>query len=102
MEVFLLVLLVALIFYIKSSLDSKFEKVEDKIDQKFRELNGKIDLLKGTEKLPEKPIIAAEMPQPKVTPEVSKPSVIIEKTEPLVFTPIDKETVEEKIVFFNG
>ncbi len=89
MEIFLLVLLVAFLFIIKNTLDSKFDRIENKIDERFREINKKIDLLKESEKLPEKPI---------VVPEVSKPSVVIEKTEPLVFTPIEKEKAE-KVVF---
>lgn len=96
MEVFTLVLLVAFLFIIKNTLNSKFNSIEDKIDERFRELNKKIDLLKGTEKLPENPIAATEELRPKVTPEKPRPSLVIENAEPLVFSPIEKQSVEEK------
>jgi hypothetical protein len=52
MEVFILVVVVAFIFYIKIALDSKFNQIEsnieDKIDRKFKELFKKIDDLKET------------------------------------------------------
>ena len=96
MEVFILVLLVAFLFYIKSALDSKFDRIEDKMEEEFRELNKKIDLLKGNIILPEKPLIAPEGLQPKVSTESPKPLVVIEKTEPLVFSPVKNDTVDEK------
>ena len=100
MEVFLLILLVAFLFYIKNTLDSKFDRledrIEDKINEKFKELFKKIDDLKGSEKLPEKTIAASETVKSKVSPEELKPPIVIEKTEPLVFIPIDKEISEEK------
>ncbi|HQF47672.1 MAG TPA: DUF2339 domain-containing protein [Flavobacterium alvei] len=103
MEVFLFVLLIAFLFYIKNAIDSKFDRfedrIEDKIDEKFKELFKKIEASKGTEKLPEKPIVAPEIAKPKQTPETIKPTVVIEKTEPLVFNPIEKEVAKEKIVF---
>ena len=97
MEVFLLLLLAALLFYIKNAIDSKLDRIEDLFDEKFKELHKKIDQLKATEKLPEKP--TPEAAKPIVAPEAIKPTVVIEKTEPLVFTPIEKETTTEKMVF---
>jgi hypothetical protein len=104
MEVFLLILLIAFLFYIKNAIDSKFDRIEDriedKIDEKFKELFKKIDNLKGTEKLPEKPLVSPEQQaKPIDIPEESKPTVVIEKIESLVFNPIEKENSEEKIVF---
>ncbi len=104
MEVFLFVLLIAFLFYIKNAIDSKFDRIEDriedKIDEKFKELFKKIDNLKETEKLPEKPkVIPEQQAKPTDIPEESKPTVVIEKTESLVFNPIEKEIAEEKTVF---
>lgn len=106
MEVFLLILLIAFLFYIKSAIDSKFynieNRIEEKIDEKFKELYKKLDDLKGSEKLPEKPIAVLELVKQKVTPEELKPPVIFEKTEPMVFIPVEKEISgekTEKIVF---
>ncbi|SHG31980.1 Predicted membrane protein [Flavobacterium fluvii] len=99
MEVFLLVLLFVFLIYIKNNIDSKFDRIEDIIDEKFGELNKKIELLKGTEKLPEKPIVVPEAVKPKIVPEELAPPVIIEKAKPLVFVPAEKEKTEEKIVF---
>ena len=100
MEVFLLILLIAFLFYIKSALDSKFDRledrIEDKIDEKFKELYKKLDDLKGTEILSERPIVVPETTKPKVVTEEFKPSMVIEKREPLVFLPIEKELIEEK------
>ncbi len=100
MEVFLLVLLIAFLFYIKNAIDSKFDKIEDriedKIEEKFKELYKKIDDLKVTEQLPEKPIVVPEVVNPKIVPEELIPPMVIEKTEPLVFIPIEKEISEEK------
>ncbi|MBC7845902.1 MAG: DUF2339 domain-containing protein [Flavobacterium sp.] len=102
MEVFLLVLLFAFLIYIKNNIDSKFDRIEDKIDEEFKDLNKKIDLLKVTEKLPERPIVVPEVAKPKIATEELKPPVIIEKAEPLIFVPIEKEIEEnktEKIIF---
>ncbi len=100
MEVFLLVLLIAFLFYIKNAIDSKFDniedRIEDKIEEKFKELYKKIDDLKVTEQLPEKPIVVPEVVNPKIVPEELIPPMVIEKTEPLVFIPIEKEISEEK------
>jgi uncharacterized membrane protein len=100
MEVFLLVLIIAFLFYIKNAIDSKFnrmeDRMEDKIDEKFKELFKKIDDLKGAEKLPEKPIAVPEAVKPIVTAEELKPPVVFEKTEPMVFIPVEKEIAEEK------
>lgn len=92
MNIFLLVLLFAFLLYIKNSLDSKFDGMEDE----FRKLNKKIDLLKSTEKLPEKPIVVPEVIKPKVTPEELKPTVAAETIKPSVATPIEKEVMHEK------
>lgn len=105
MEVFLLILLVAFLFYIKNSIDTKFDRIEDKIDEKFRELSKKVDLLKTIENLPEKPFVNPEVSKPKMATEDLKAPVVIEKTEPLVFVPVDKEITEEKtekLVFSIG
>ena len=103
MEVFLLVLLIAFLFYIKNAIDSKFDRLEDrmgeKMDGKFKELFKKMDDLKETETLPENPLAAPEVAKPKVTPEEVKPPVVFEKTEPMVFIPVEKEIAEEKMVF---
>ena len=103
MEVFLLVLLIAFLFYIKNAIDSKFDRLEDrmgeKMDGKFKELLKKMDDLKGTETLPENPLAVPEVAKPKVTPEEVKPPVVFEKTEPMVFIPVEKEIAEEKMVF---
>ena len=103
MEVFLLVLLIAFLFYIKNAIDSKFDRLEDrmgeKMDGKFKELFKKMDDLKETETLPENPLAAPELAKPKVTPEEVKPPVVFEKTEPMVFIPVEKEIAEEKMVF---
>jgi len=100
MEVFILVLVVAFLFYIKSGLDSKFDQIEsnieDKIDLKFKELYKKIDSLQPIEKLPEKPLAVPEVTKQKVTPEEIKPPVVFEKTESLAFVPIEKEDETEK------
>ena len=105
MEVFLLILLVAFLFYIKNSIDTKFDRIEDKIDEKFRELSKKVDLLKTIENLPEKPFVNPEVSKPKMATEDLKTPVVIEKMEPLVFVPVDKEITEEKtekLVFSIG
>lgn len=103
MEVFLLVLLIAFLFYIKNAIDSKFDRLEDrmgeKMDGKFKELFKKMDDLKGTETLPENPLTVPELTKPKDTPEELKPPVVFEKTEPMVFIPVEKEIAEEKMVF---
>lgn len=103
MEVFLLILGIAFLFYIKNAIDSKFnrmeDRMEDKIDEKFKELFKKIDDLKSTEKRQEKPLVIPEIAKPKVTPEELKPPVVFEKTEPMVFIPVEKEIAEEKMVF---
>jgi uncharacterized membrane protein len=100
MEVFLWILLIAFLFYIKSALDSKFDRledrIEDKIDEKFKELYKKLDDLKGPEILSEKPVVVPETTKPKVVTEEFKPSMVIEKTEPLVFISIEKEMSDEK------
>ncbi|TRX24113.1 DUF2339 domain-containing protein [Flavobacterium franklandianum] len=96
MEIFLLLLGIAFLFYIKNGLDSKFDRIEERIDEKFRELFKKIDDLKATEKLPENPLTVPEAAKPKVTPEELKPPVIFEKTEPMVFIPVEKDIVKEK------
>jgi uncharacterized membrane protein len=96
MEVFLLILLIAFLFYIKNAIDTKFDNIEDRIEDKFKELYKKIDNLKGSEKLPEKPIAAPETVKPKDTTEELKPPIVIEKTEPLIFIPVEKEISEEK------
>lgn len=83
MEVFLLILLFAFLIYIKKTIDSRFDSIEDD----FRELNRKLDALKSREKPSEKPIVA---------PEAVKPAVVIEKTQPVAFVPIEKEIVAEK------
>jgi uncharacterized membrane protein len=102
MEVFILVVVVAFIFYIKIALDSKFNQIEsnieDKIDRKFKELFKKIDDLKETEKLPDKATIAPEIAKPLVAPEEQKPAVVFEKTESLVFAPIESENETKKMV----
>jgi uncharacterized membrane protein len=97
MEVFLLILLVAFLFYIKNTIETKFDRIEDKIDEKFKELHKKVDDLKTIEKLPEKSIVVPEVAKPKVAPEELKAPVVIEKAEPLVFVPVEKEMTEEKI-----
>ena len=103
MEVFLLVLLIAFLFYIKNAIDSKFDRLEDrmgeKMDGKFKELFKKMDDLKGTETLPENPLTVPEVAKPKDTPKELKPPVVFEKTEPMVFIPVEKEIAEEKMVF---
>lgn len=103
MEVFLLVLLIAFLFYIKNAIDSKFDRLEDrmgeKMDGKFKELFKKMDDLKGTETLPENPLTVPELTKPKDTPKELKPPVVFEKTEPMVFIPVEKEIAEEKMVF---
>jgi uncharacterized membrane protein len=102
MEVLLLVLLFGFLIYIKNNMDSKFNRIEEKIDEKFKDLNKKLELIKGTEKSPEKPIVLPQAAEPKTAPEEGKPPVVIEKTEPLVFIPVQKETEEqitEKTVF---
>lgn len=96
MEVFLLVLVIAFLFYIKNSLESEIYRIENRIEEKFNELHKKIDLLKATEKLPEKSIVAPEAAKPKVVPEELKPPVVIEKTDPIIFIPAEKEIAEEK------
>ncbi len=100
MEIFLLIVLLAFLFYIKNAIDSKFDRIEDKIedkfDEKFKELYKKLGELKGTEILSEKPIVAPEVVKPQVTTEEIKPQMVIKKTEPLVFIPVEKETSEEK------
>lgn len=87
----MLVLLFAFLIYIKNVVDSKLNRIEDrieeKIDEKFKELYKKIDDLKATEKLPEKPV---------VIPETAKPKVVPEESKPLAFVPVKKETTEEK------
>ncbi len=103
MEVFLLVLLIAFLFYIKNAIDSKFDRLEDrmgeKMDGKFKELFKKMDNLKETETLPENPLAVPELAKPKDTPKELKPPVVFEKTEPMVFIPVEKEIAEEKMVF---
>lgn len=96
MEIFLLVLLIAFLFYIKNSLESEFYRIENRMEEKFNELHKKIDLLKATEKLQEKTTVAPEAAKPKSTPEEIRPIVVIEKTEPLVFTPLEKVNTPEK------
>ena len=83
MTIFLLFLLLGFLYYIKTSIDSKF----DGIQNDFRELSRKIDTLKTAEKLPEKPI---------VTPEAIKPPVAVEIKKPMTPAPIEKETIPEK------
>lgn len=96
MEIFLLVLLIAFLFYIKNSLESEFYRIENRMEEKFDELHKKIDLLKATKKLQEKTTVAPEAAKPKATPEEIRPIMVIEKTEPLVFTPIEKINTNEK------
>ena len=102
MEVFILVVVVAFIFYIKIALDSKFDQIEsnieDKIDRKFKELFKKIDDLKETEKLTDKAKIAPELAKPQVAPEEQKPAVVFEKTDALVFHPMESENETKKMV----
>nr|WP_315145732.1 DUF2339 domain-containing protein [uncultured Flavobacterium sp.] len=102
MEVFILVIVVAFLFYVKNGLDTKFDQIEsnieDKIDLKFKELFKKIDSLQAIEKHPEKPVAVPEPAKPKVTPEEAKPAVVFEKTESLVFHPIEKDNEAEKRV----
>ena len=83
MTIFLLMLLFGFLFYIKTNIDSKFDGIEDE----FKELSRKIDLLKTSGKLSEKPI---------VTPEAIKPPVAVEIEKPVVPAPIEKETIFEK------
>jgi len=96
MEVFLLLLIVAFLFYIKNAIDSKFDQIDDQIDDKFKELYKKISELKGSENLPKKNIVAPELTKPKVAPEALKPPMVFDKTEPLIFIPAKKEIEEEK------
>ncbi|WP_140484938.1 DUF2339 domain-containing protein [Flavobacterium sp. GSA192] len=83
MTIFLLLLLFGFLYYIKTTLDSKFDGLEDNL----RELSRKIDQQKVVEKLPEKPI---------ATPEATKPPVAVAIEKPIVQTPIEKETIQEK------
>ncbi|HAT80654.1 MAG TPA: DUF2339 domain-containing protein, partial [Flavobacterium sp.] len=96
MEVFLLLLIVAFLFYIKNAIDSKFDQIDDQIDDKFKELYKKITDLKGTEKFSDMPKVAPELTKPKVALEELKPPVVFEKAEPLIFIPAEKEIAEEK------
>jgi len=102
MEVFILVIVVAFLFYVKNGLDTKFDQIEsnieDKIDLKFKELFKKIDSLQAIEKHPEKPVAVPEPAKPELTPEEAKPAVVFEKTESLVFHPIEKDNEAEKRV----
>ena len=83
MEVFLLILLFAFLIYLKKAIDSRFDSMEDR----FIEMAKELDSLKKIQKTSEKPI---------VLPEAAKPHVVIEKTEPLAFVPIEKEILVEK------
>jgi Predicted membrane protein (DUF2339) len=102
MEVFILVVVLAVLFYIKNTLDSKFDQIEsnieDKIDRKFKELFKKIDDLKETEKLPDKVTITPERAKPLVASEEPTPAVVFEKTAALVFDPIGSENETKKMV----
>ncbi|QBN19893.1 DUF2339 domain-containing protein [Flavobacterium nackdongense] len=102
MEVFILLVVVAFIFYFKIALDSKFDQIEsnieDKIDRKFKELFKKIDDLKETEKLPDKAKIAPELAKPQVIPEEVIPPVVFEKTDTLVFHPVETDNETKKRV----
>jgi uncharacterized membrane protein len=102
MEAFLLVLVIAFLFYIKNALDSKINQnesnIEDKIDRKFKELFNKIDDFQANQKLLEKTIITPKPAKPEVAPEEVKPVMVFEKTESIVFDPIEKEITAEKIV----
>jgi len=103
MEVFGVVLVVAFLFYIKSTLDSRLNEIEsnieDKIDRKFKDLFNKLDQLQTTKKLPEKLVPSPEPAKPQVIPEEVKPAVVFENTESLVFGPIDKEIESEKTAY---
>lgn len=83
MTIFLLILLFGFLFYIKTNIDSKFDRTE----YEFRELSRKLDLLKAAEKPSEKPIVA---------PEATKPPVAVEIEKPVVPAPIEKEIILEK------
>lgn len=100
MEVFVMILIVAVLFYIKSAIDSKFNRLEDRIEEnlnkKFKELYKKIADLKDFEKLPEKAIVVPEVVKPIVSREEFTPSVVIEKKEPSAVIPIEKEITKEK------
>ena len=52
MDIFLLVVLIGFLFYIKNALNIRF----DRIDERFRELNKSIEQFKKLEKTIEKPI----------------------------------------------
>ncbi|MFV8326121.1 DUF2339 domain-containing protein [Flavobacterium sp. ZS1P14] len=92
MEIFLLVAIFTLLFYILTTFKNRFDQVEDQFD----ELNKKIALLKITEKATEKPVAPS-------TPviEKEKPIAIFEQIKPLSFEPEKKDSSEEtkKVVF---
>ncbi len=100
MEVFLMILFVAFLIYIKSAINAKFERLEDRIDEnldkKFKELYKKIADLQGFEKFSERPIVASEVVKPKVPNQEFPPSVVIEKKEHLSVIPIEEKITEEK------
>jgi uncharacterized membrane protein len=83
MTIFLLLLLFGFLFYIKTNIDSRFDRSE----YEFRELSRKLDLLKAAQKPAEKPII---------TPEAIKPPIAVETEKPIVVAPIEKEIIPEK------
>ncbi|HEX9152223.1 MAG TPA: DUF2339 domain-containing protein, partial [Flavobacterium sp.] len=92
MEIFLLVAIFSLLFYILTTFKNRFDRVEDQFD----ELNKKIALLKITEKPTEKPVAPS-------TPviEKEKPTAIFEQIKPLPFEPEKKHSSGEtkKVVF---
>lgn len=83
MTTFLLFLLLGFLYYIKITIDSKFDGIEND----FKELSRKIDALKVTEKLSEKPIAITE---------TSKSSPTIETVKPIIPIAVEKEKKFEK------
>lgn len=89
MEVLLLVLLFAFLIYLKNTIDSRFDGMEDR----FRALEKAFDVLKKTQKTVETPTIVPEKAKPIETHKALKPTFVVEKEEPQTIVPIAKEGV---------
>ena len=95
MEVFLIVLLIGLLIYIKNELSSKLDNVDRRLDwmeSRFQELSKKLDHLKSPEKTVEKTPVA-EKTIPIATPEIAKPIAVISETIKIAEEKIEKKTV---------